>query len=225
MLLLCAISHSRLHTASPGGNILLSLPTLTSSPPWFRNPLQQLMDPILTSPQLTKLFDKLVRLEDASSFTNEKAALGCEHRPVEVHWWISRGRKGKPTIPNLAAFITQWWSWWLALQPEWRRCQMPTLTARAILPRTDDGSWDSLNKPGANGMLSVVATLKWWADNTDGKDLRWQEAADDVMWVLDRLIATRSASKSKVSGGNKKRGRSDTQTNTSSSSKKTRNRQ
>ncbi|KAG1719390.1 hypothetical protein EDB19DRAFT_1611003, partial [Suillus lakei] len=83
----------------------------------------------------TQLFDKLVHLEDASSFTNKKAALGCEHHPVEVHWWISHGRKGKPTIPNLAAFITQWWSWWLVLQPEWRRCQMPTRTARAILPR------------------------------------------------------------------------------------------
>lgn len=101
---------------------------------------------------------------------------------------------------------------------------MPTLTTCAILPRTDDGSWDRLNKPGANNMLSVVATLKWWADNTDGKDSRWQEAVDDVMWVLDRLIASRSVSKSMVSGGNKKRGRSDTQANTPSS-KRTRNRQ
>ncbi|KAG2145303.1 uncharacterized protein EDB93DRAFT_1104761 [Suillus bovinus] len=181
----------------------------------------QLMDPTPTSPQLIKLFDKLVRLEDASSFTNEKATLGCEHRLVEVHWWISHGHKGKPTILNLATFIMQWWSWWLTLQPEWRSCQAPTLTACAILPRTDDGSWDSLNKPGANGMLSVVATLKWWADNTDGKDLCWQEAADDVMWVLDRLIASCSAMKSMVSGGNKKRGHSDTQANTSS--KRTRN--
>ncbi|KAG1789260.1 uncharacterized protein HD556DRAFT_1447110 [Suillus plorans] len=218
------VNSNRVTDASPGGNISLSLSTLTSSPPWFSNPLRQLMYPTPTSPQLIQLFDKLVRLEDASSFTNEKAALGCEHRPVEVHWWISRGRKGKPTIPNLASFITQWWSWWLALQPEWRSCQAPTLTTCAILPHTDDGSWDRLNKPGANGMLSVVATLKWWADNTDGKDSRWQEAVDDVMWVLDRLIASRSASKSMVSGGNKKRGRSDTQANTPSS-KRTRNRQ
>ncbi|KAG1891794.1 uncharacterized protein F5891DRAFT_964070 [Suillus fuscotomentosus] len=167
----------------------------------------------------------LVRLEDALSFTNEKAALGCEHCPVEVHWWISRGCKGRPTIPDLATFISQWWSWWLTLQPEWRRCQAPTLMTRAILPRTDDGSWDSLNKPGTNGMLSVVATLKWWADDADGKgheDLCWKEAADDVVWVLDQLIASRSALKSMVCSGSKKQGRSGTQVNTSSL-KRTRN--
>ncbi|KAG1907622.1 uncharacterized protein F5891DRAFT_1180646 [Suillus fuscotomentosus] len=218
------VDSNRVTDASPGGNISLSLSTLTSSPPWFSDLLRQLMDPTPTSPQLIQLFDKLVRLEDASSFTNEKAALGCKHCPVKVHWWISRGRKGKPTIPNLASFIMQWWYWWLVLQPEWRSCQAPTLTTCAILPRTDDGSLDCLNKPGANGMLSVVATLKWWADNTDGKDSCWQEAVDDVMWVLDRLIASRSALKSMVSGGNKKRGRSDTQANTPSS-KRTRNRQ
>ncbi|KAG1895954.1 uncharacterized protein F5891DRAFT_907623, partial [Suillus fuscotomentosus] len=134
-----------------------------------------------------QLFEKLVCLEDVSGFANKKAALGCEHRPAEVHWWISCGRKGKPTIPDLNAFVLRWWSWWITLQPEWRKCQAPTLTTSAILPRTDDSNWDTLNKPGANGMLSVVATLKWWADGADGKgyeDSRWEDAADDVVWVL-----------------------------------------
>ncbi|KAG1907610.1 uncharacterized protein F5891DRAFT_938521 [Suillus fuscotomentosus] len=212
---------------SPDGNLSLNLPALPLSPPWFRNPFQQLMNPALASPQLIQLFEKLVCLEDASSFANEKAALGCEHRPIEVHWWISRGRKGKPTIPDLDAFMSQWWSWWLTLQPEWRKCQAPTLMARAVLPRTDDGNWDTLNKPGANGMLSIVATLKWWADGANGKgheESCWEDAADDVTWVLDRLTAIRSMSKSKSSGGNKKQGCSDTQVKVSSS-KRTRNRQ
>ncbi|KAG1843284.1 hypothetical protein DFJ58DRAFT_731701 [Suillus subalutaceus] len=164
------VNSNRTANTSPNGNLSLSLPTLPSSPPWFRNPFQQLMFPAPTSPQLIQLFDRLVRLEDASNFANEKAALGCEHRPIEVHWWISRRRKGKPTIPDLNTFISQWWSWWLTLQPEW------------------ENIWDSLNKPGANGMLSVVATLKWWADNVGGKgyeDSHWEDTVDDVMWVLD----------------------------------------
>ncbi|KAG1901800.1 uncharacterized protein F5891DRAFT_950088 [Suillus fuscotomentosus] len=185
------------------------------------------MNPAPASPQLIQLFEKLVCLEDASSFANEKAALGCEHRPIEVHWWISCRRKGKPTIPDLDAFMSQWWSWWLTLQPEWRKCQAPTLTAHAVLPRTDDGNWDTLNKPGTNSMLSIVATLKWWADGANGKEHEescWEDAADDVTWVLDQLTAICSISKSKSSGGNKKRGHSDTQAKVSSS-KRTCNRQ
>ncbi|KAG1786743.1 uncharacterized protein HD556DRAFT_1449401 [Suillus plorans] len=220
------VSSTHTANASSDGNLLLGLPTLPPSPPWFKNPFQQLMNPTPTSPRLIQLFEKLVHLEDASSFENEKAALGCEHHPVEVHWWISRGCKGKPTIPDLNTFISQWWSWWLTLQPEWRKCQAPTLSTRAILPRTDDGSWDSLNKLGANGMLSVVATLKWWADSADGKgykDLRWEDALDDVMWVLDQLIAIRAMLKSMASSGNKKWGCFDT-TQANTSSKKMRNR-
>lgn len=104
---------------------------------------------------------------------------------------------------------------------------MLTLMAHAVLPRTDDSNLDTLNKPGANGMLSVVATLKWWAYGANGKgykDSCWEDAADDVMWVLDRLTATCSISKSMSSSGKKKWGRSDTQANVSSS-KRTHNRQ
>ncbi|KAG2047696.1 hypothetical protein BDR06DRAFT_1013638 [Suillus hirtellus] len=189
---------------SPDSNLSLNLPALLLSPLWFRNPFQQLMNPAPASPRLIQLFEKLVCLKDASSFANEKAALGCKHRPIEVHWWISRGCKGKPTIPDLDAFISQWWSWWLMLQLEWRK----------FLPHTDDGNWDTLNKPGANGMLSIVAILKWWADGANGKGHKescWEDAADDMTWVLDRLTAIRSMLKSKSSGGNKKWGHSDTQ--------------
>ncbi|KAG2101827.1 uncharacterized protein F5147DRAFT_655152 [Suillus discolor] len=163
------VNSNKTANASHDGNISLSLPALPPSPLWFNNPFQQLMNPAPASPRVIQLFEKLVCLEDALGFANEKAALGCEHHPVEVHWWISRGRKGKPTIPDLNAFMLRWWSWWITLQPEWRKCQAPTLTTSAILPHTDDSNWDTLNKPGANGMLSVVATLKWWADGADGK--------------------------------------------------------
>ncbi|KAG2033980.1 hypothetical protein BDR03DRAFT_984675 [Suillus americanus] len=124
-----------------------------------------------------------------------------------------------PASPWLIQLFGKLWSWWLTLQPEWRKCQAPTLMACAVLPRTDDSNLDTLNTPGANGMLSVVATLKWWADSADGKgceDSHWEDAADNVMWVLDRLIATSSMSKSMASSGNQKWGRSDTQANVSS---------
>ncbi|KAF7420930.1 hypothetical protein PC9H_011449 [Pleurotus ostreatus] len=117
----------------------------------------------------------LVNLEADNRFENQKAALpnvdSC--RPSEIGLWIKNARVRSPAVLDILAYEASWWRWWRTLQPEWRKLsttQGPINSADSdsllnpLQPSNIAGSFVHLDRPGANGFLSVVGSLRWWGD-------------------------------------------------------------
>ncbi|KAF9487917.1 hypothetical protein BDN71DRAFT_1457943 [Pleurotus eryngii] len=101
------------------------------------------------------------RVEAANDYFDPpgRISLATGNRPLEVKWWISRGRKYTVSIERpVDDYAEQWWGWWNGLQPEGRPLSGPE--GVQDVPQVAD--WTALDKPGVNGFLTVVATLAWW---------------------------------------------------------------
>ncbi|EIW79701.1 hypothetical protein CONPUDRAFT_58551 [Coniophora puteana RWD-64-598 SS2] len=145
----------------------------------------------------TNLVEACLALESSSKFQPMKGgkALDASGRPEQLGLWINRGRNPlyRPSIADLDRYASTWWGWWARLQPEWRNIDTPSGTTAIQLPR-EDGVWSGLDKPGINGFVSVVVSLKWWAAETSDAytDPRWTAAVDDVCWVMNSIAKSRS---------------------------------
>ncbi|KAJ7058849.1 hypothetical protein C8F01DRAFT_1085343 [Mycena amicta] len=87
--------------------------------------------------------------------------LSTQHRPKQVSAWIQHARVAKQTycgIADTVAFATEFWAWWTANQPAWRKMTngRPGSAAR------NGETWDLLIAPGINGMLNAMIMLYWW---------------------------------------------------------------
>jgi hypothetical protein len=100
-------------------------------------------------------------------------------RPKAVGDWVSRARVFMPEIKR-EVFGHQFWEWWADINPEWRTNQRPMI-------QEDGKSWASLEFRGQNGFLNVMACLKWWRDAMETPSPDWEEAVDDVTWVLGKM--------------------------------------
>lgn len=87
-------------------------------------------------------------------------------------------------------FAEQWWTWWSALNPEWR--ERDTYTGRIIVGGNGDGdeSWGDFHRPGQCGMLTILSCLLWWSGKILSEEQRkpWTAALEDVNWVLKQLL-------------------------------------
>lgn len=90
-------------------------------------------------------------------------------------------------LEGVDEFAEQWWTWWSALNPEWR--ERDVYTGR-IIARGDDGDWDDFHRPGQCGMLTVLYCLFWWSGKilSEGQQALWTTALEDVSWVLTQLL-------------------------------------
>ena len=78
------------------------------------------------------------------------------------------------------------WSWWCALQPEWRSI------GEDVVSRKVGGGWDVLDKAGTNGLASVMAALFFWGIAVEEEGIgydSWKLAVEDVCWVIQQLRA------------------------------------
>ncbi|KAJ7659792.1 hypothetical protein DFH06DRAFT_989390, partial [Mycena polygramma] len=110
-------------------------------------------------------------------------------RPTQVGW-IRHGRglrdgrdKDRPQeIVDVKIFERAWWTWWTALQPEWRGQRK-----RGVGEVAPEGAdWGKLSSSGQNG-VSVVAVLYWWGlakGKGVGPSKGWVDAVEDTTWVL-----------------------------------------
>lgn len=117
------------------------------------------------------------------------SVLSARGRPAAVADWIQRARsiKWRPVVKDSKAYGDDHLAWWTSLQPEWR-----VLDGESDLVQSDDGDLQSLEKPGANGLLSVVASLFFWGNavKTAGKkSKRWDNAVEDLLYVFTRFSA------------------------------------
>jgi len=117
--------------------------------------------------------------------------LSATSRPPEVHLWIKSGRTPRcPSAINLAKYQKDFWAWWEKIQPDGRKVKLDTSL------RLVSGDWAALDKPGANGVASVMAALFFWGSalrDDPGQAASWNCALDDVSWVLQQLCLLRSA--------------------------------
>ncbi|KAG2749166.1 hypothetical protein P692DRAFT_20818540 [Suillus brevipes Sb2] len=168
-------------------------------PKWFLDSYVYLRAPSLPA-QYASLLSVFVLLEQSSSFVSSKGpahSLGKKHRPKAVGWWIARARSGIPPLPDLGKYSTDFWAWWIALQPTWRVITAPLDTPTPLPSREIAGSWHELDKPGQNGFLSVIGALNWWGKACQDQcvdDISWLAAVADVQWVMEQLIETHTSS-------------------------------
>ncbi|KAJ7161805.1 hypothetical protein C8R43DRAFT_1123523 [Mycena crocata] len=128
-------------------------------------------------------------LETSTKFASSpRVGLPTAERPAEIPWWTSRARSGNPTISNVENFVAVFKNWWFLINPSWRQNEDGSLKLE------EDGSWEELRKPGANGLLNVLICLKWWRERMDG--LGWDDVVADVTWVIECLLKTTTGTSS-----------------------------
>ncbi|KIP01351.1 hypothetical protein PHLGIDRAFT_44687, partial [Phlebiopsis gigantea 11061_1 CR5-6] len=146
----------------------------------------------LTAAQLGEGFDAALSwwaaLERAYDFKTSSRGLPTTSRPPQIGHWtqvLRRDLVKQPQIPDVAEYGQQWWAWWRALQPSWR-----SSTANNTLARDGKGPWDSLVRPGKNGILMVLLALRWWhgALSANAESSQWTDAVADVTWVVAEMV-------------------------------------
>ncbi|KAJ7047954.1 hypothetical protein C8F04DRAFT_885131, partial [Mycena alexandri] len=104
----------------------------------------------------------------------------AKKRPKAVGDWVARARNYTPTVTSGDDLGEQWWIWWTDINPEWRGEERPM--------RRDAGKpWKSMDYCGQNGFLNVLMVLKWWRDAMEESSPDWEDAVDDVIWVLQQM--------------------------------------
>ncbi|KAJ7834676.1 hypothetical protein B0H13DRAFT_1446437, partial [Mycena leptocephala] len=140
----------------------------------------------------TSVLAALVRVETAFGFDEQTyGVVPADHQPKAIATWIQGGRTTKttkiPAIKNVQQYAEEWSRWWDFLQPPWRRRGRDgNLVTGGDATYGGDNEWGSLDKPGPNGCLSLVAGLYFWGvckDQPDDMKQRWILAVQDVAWM------------------------------------------
>lgn len=96
-------------------------------------------------------------------------------RPKVVHDWMRVSRRWADQDIVLGDFGVKWWKWWTALQPP-SRVQEDN---PEMIPPTYLMNWEGIHKPGKDGLILVILTLRWWGVASSTSD-EWKKAVDDV---------------------------------------------
>ncbi|KAF9521892.1 hypothetical protein CPB83DRAFT_911605 [Crepidotus variabilis] len=156
----------------------------SSAPDWFKTGLEGLKDESL-GPRWVALLKAWSVFEAKESYT-EISKLLTEGRPDLIGAWKARRRVmiWRPSV-DIHAFEESYRTWWTNLQPSWR--VVDGVIDRGLL----DGDWESIRRPGLNGLFSVIAALYFWGFALFDEASRkvWQSEVDDCHAVLSRLAA------------------------------------
>ncbi|KAJ7642661.1 hypothetical protein DFH06DRAFT_999755 [Mycena polygramma] len=120
--------------------------------------------------------------EEGAGFAGTNKAHPAKKRPTQIKDWVGRARNPNftPEIPDVEEYGEEWWGWWVDINPAWRQKKRP-------MKRGDGPSWACLDINGQNGFLNVLVGLKWWRDELEEGSPDWEEAVDDVTWVLQQM--------------------------------------
>jgi len=96
-----------------------------------------------------------------------------------------------PFISDVGVYFKQWAAWWTSCQPAWRQTkEWPLLRDR------NTATWTIKSGPrGQNGLFLIIMSTTWWASSIQSaKDwAEFDEAMEDIQWVIDQLISTLDA--------------------------------
>lgn len=168
------------------------------SPTWVKEQRAQLLDgitdgadelPAVDSEDWEHVVDLLFQLERLYRYENPKRGLSTALRPPAVAWWSSRGRPNRlpksPQIESVEGFSKEVRTYWESISPEWRHNGVT-----GVMNRSTSGGWSKMRCPGQNGLLSILACLRWWYMHEDlpGGSDSWKEMVSDVIWTLESMI-------------------------------------
>jgi hypothetical protein len=159
-------------------------PPPASEPVWFLNAMEVLHSENLGE-EWMKLVEEWGNFEKQQQFVEVKR-LPSKGRPEVVTTWISRGRKisCRPEINDLKAYETQFKTWWVGLQPDWR------VMNGEVVKTSVEGDWDCLRLSGCNGFLSILAALFFWGIAARNKPVRrkvWSSAVEDCFMAISNV--------------------------------------
>ena len=112
--------------------------------------------------------------------------LGPVNCLAAVGEWIGRAHPNmwQPVIGNLAMYASAFWKWWSGIQPDW--CLQDGKFVRERLV----GDWEPLQRPGTNGIVSVLVALFYWGlvvlEKGRGQD-GWRSAVEDCHAAFKEL--------------------------------------
>jgi len=91
-----------------------------------------------------------------------------------------------PFVADLSSYRGGWVAWWTSCQPAWRQDKgWP-------LPRDNASTtnWVKVGARGQSGLFLVIMSTTWWAASIKSEKDRaeFDEAVDDVRWVIDQII-------------------------------------
>jgi hypothetical protein len=185
-----------------------AVPISLEPPPQMPEKLLQVLDMFKTvkDDKWDRLLSNWLAFETSHQFSGRP--LAGSHRPTCIGDWISRARSVKWRPPPSKSIASDFLRWWSSMQPDFRT------TDDGYLLRDDDGAfvreegdisdWATLCQAGTNGVVSVVAGLFFWhyllpaLQSVTAPGFRqkaaatrarkeWEEAVDDVCWVIGRL--------------------------------------
>lgn len=168
-----------------------SAPTEESNPTWYNTLKIHLLAGMEDLPAWVELVDAWFKLEQLHGFT--KVGVGIpktSDRPKVIDAWNKNGKVKNATLPKgtegTLGKKTQ--KWWDDLNPAWRVRDLD-----GGLLQTGQGDWGSLHVHGPNGLLLVVACLRFWyfVGGSNVKDSEWLKLKNDVLWVLNKLTEDR----------------------------------
>ncbi|KAF7342848.1 hypothetical protein MSAN_02000900 [Mycena sanguinolenta] len=118
--------------------------------------------------------------EERAGFVGTRQGHPARKRPKAIGDWVSRARNHTPVVEDAEEFGKEFWVWWIDINPSWREKKRPML-------RNDGKNWLCLDYKGQNGFLNVLMLLKWWRDAMEEGSPDWEEAVNDVTWVLQQM--------------------------------------
>jgi len=103
-----------------------------------------------------------------------------KHFPVKV-----------PVVLNAKDYGSKWVQWWAESQLQAWNVQVWPFVKEPI----GDTSWLKFPTHGLNGLFLAVMAISWWAPavKVACDVVYFEEAMDDLHWVIQELIRTRSS--------------------------------
>lgn len=124
---------------------------------------------------------------EAKANYEQVKALGAKGRPKVVGDWVKSGRPipWNAHIENIDGLAGEFAIWWAKLQPAWRLDDDGNVVGSRLL-----GDWEELQRPGLNGLCSVISCLWVWGRSLDKpeKSKAWLSAVKECQLVLQELI-------------------------------------
>ncbi|KAJ7680856.1 hypothetical protein DFH06DRAFT_973093, partial [Mycena polygramma] len=162
----------------------------TEAPEWFRKIFPEISREGGLPAPYWELLCAYLEFEQKANFEN-RGELAKGVRPKQVSDWVRDGRGRTQElrgISDIKGFEAEWWTWWTRLQPAWREPGRERRKAGKTETVPEGANWGTLASPGKNGILSVVASLYWWAvaEREEGKGSSggWEDAVADTTWVV-----------------------------------------
>ena len=89
-------------------------------------------------------------------------------------------------VDDVDRYRLEWIGWWTASQPKWWSTQLWPFPKDG----EGDGSWEGFPARGKDGIFLAIMATCWWAQAVVSAEdfILFEEAVDDVHWVVQELI-------------------------------------